>query len=344
MKKRKLRMRYPLALLGLCLSLGGCLAQDGPALPTKEPDLVVFTCQEDAVYMPILTEYRERTNLTIRVIHGTYPELEELIRTGTLDAECDIVFGVNAATLERTPDSWEAYTSPQAQYLSPDFYAADGLWTGFRVRPLVIMYNTKVVTYRELPEGWKSLLEPRWKGRIAFADPNLSDTCCEALNAAVRSAESSSPYLEAFLDNLEYSTFENLDAVNHTITEGRCFLGVTLEESAESLRQGGADVDYIYPGEGTGILIDSTAIVAGCRRPEAARDFVDFTVSKDVQHYLSTVIHRRPVRTDAPAPPNLSGLHQLPILSADAGELAEQYRRLLEEWNRLLGQHAEEGR
>lgn len=337
------RLQSCMALLGLVLTipLAGCRPGTAPALNTGMPDLVVFTYQEKAVYEPILKEYRERTGLSVQVVTGTYDELQERILAGTLDEDCDVVFGIHSATLEQTPDAWEPYISPLSTSLYQDFYSPDGLWTGFSALPLVIMYNTRVVTYRELPVGWKSLLEPRWSGQVAFMDPELSDTYAVALAAAMYAAGGpggiggGEKFAEDFLDNLEYRTFDSIGKVNSAIAEGRCFLGVTLEEKAESLRREGADVDYIYPMEGTFVLIDSSAVTAGCRNPEQARDFIDFTISKDVQHYLSSAFFRRSVRTDALTPSGLSHLTQLPLLHLAPYQMAGQYQAALEQWSRL---------
>ena len=51
------------------------------------------------------------------------------------------------------------------------------------------LYNTNVVTYRELPTGWDSLLEPRWKGRVAVPDPLKSDMAASVLTEAAKTVK-----------------------------------------------------------------------------------------------------------------------------------------------------------
>ena len=90
---------------------------------------------------------------------------------------------------EQTKEHWQVYKSPEAAFITDSFQCEDNRWTSFSALPLVIMYNTNVVTYRELPVGWNSLLEPRWKGRIAFVDPRRSDVYSAALVTAVHTWE-----------------------------------------------------------------------------------------------------------------------------------------------------------
>ena len=113
-------------------------------------------------------------------------------------------------------------------------------WTSFSALPLVIMYNTNVVTVTaNCRVGWNSVLEPRWKGRIAFVDPRRSDVYSAALVTAVHTWEKKGDYLERFMENLEYGTLNSMQEVNAGILDGRYSLGVTMEESARLCCQRG---------------------------------------------------------------------------------------------------------
>lgn len=65
--------------------------------------------------------------------------------------------------------------------------------------------------------------------------------------------------------------------------DGRYSVGVTSEEAAQALRVDGADVDYIYPEEGTVVVVDGTAIRRGCVHEEAAGQILEFTISRDAR-------------------------------------------------------------
>jgi len=298
-------------LLAGLLLFAGCRRQSEPALPDV-PDLVIFTSQEETVYAPIIKEYQERSGLNIQVTIGTFQELQHQIRENTLDEYCDVVFGTDAAVLECYQDFWEPHTSRSAANLTAGFTSAASRWTPFSVTSLVILYNTRVVTYRELPTDWSSLLEPRFKSRIAFMNPEMSDIYLTALSAAMYSTTQPSKYLADFAANLDYQTFHSLSAVTQAVTDGRCSVGVTPAETAEQLRRDGADVDYIFPAGASCICLDGSAVVLGCRNPEAARDFVDFTVSSDVQHILVDRLNRRSVRGDVAPLPGLKPIIRLP--------------------------------
>ena len=53
-----------------------------------------------------------------------------------------------------------------AEYRDPD-----DLWIGNNLHLLVILQNTKLVPDDQGPKSWADLLDPKWKGKIAFTDP-----------------------------------------------------------------------------------------------------------------------------------------------------------------------------
>ena len=330
----------------LCLFCTAVLSscQSGPetAPMPAVPDLVLYTAQEEEIYEPIIKEFEERTNLMVKVERGSSEEMTGRLEYEEERPDWDVVFGVGIETLEQSKEHWQVYKSPEAAFITESFQCEDNRWTSFSALPLVIMYNTNVVTYRELPVGWNSLLEPRWKGRIAFVDPRRSDVYSAALVTAVHTWEKRGDYLEQFMENLEYGTLNSMQEVNAGILDGWYSLGVTMEESAQALLSEGADVDYIYPQEGTTALPDGTAIVKGCSNPDAARQFLDFTVSRDTQRILVSDLNRRSVRSDVPPLPGLSPIGRLPLIEMDLEELTREKKDVLARWNGILSRR--EGR
>ena len=330
----------------LCLFCTSVLSscQSGPetAPMPAVPDLVLYTAQEEEIYEPIIKEFEERTNLMVKVERGSSEEMTGRLEDEEERPDWDVVFGVGIETLEQSKEHWQVYKSPEAAFITESFQCEDNRWTSFSALPLVIMYNTNVVTYRELPVGWNSLLEPRWKGRIAFMDPRRSYVYSAALVTAVHTWGKRGDYLEQFMENLEYGTLNSMQEVNAGILDGRYSLGVTMEESAQALLSEGADVDYIYPQEGTTALPDGTAIVKGCSNPDAARQFLDFTVSRDTQRILVSDLNRRSVRSDVPPLPGLSPIGRLPLIEMDLEELTREKKDVLARWNGILSRR--EGR
>lgn len=364
-----------LVALGLAVLLTGCGRRtETPEFPAKE-DLIVCTDLEAAVYEPVVKEFEERTGLSVKVLADTTDEIRsrfaqeqsEGSRDGSHGAQpgekkagrrpagkgsvlepakqqnWDLAFGVTTELLEAYSELWEPYESTQENMIAEKFRSQDYSWTGFSVLPLVIMYNTNVVTYRELPSGWESLLEPRWQGRVAFADPKVSDISQAALAAAVLASPEGENYPVSLAANLNYKVLDSLTQVNEGILDGRYSVGVTTEEAAQALRSSGADIDYIYPEDGTLVVLEGTAVRAGCGHKETAKQFLDFTAGKEVQKILSVSRSRRSVRTDVAAEKGMDPFDRLPFLDADSKMVSGEKREALAVWEEALRSSAGAG-
>lgn len=360
--------------LGIVGVMTGCEKKTQEAPILAQADLVIYAVQEPSVYEPVVKEFEERTNLVVDVCVGTTEELKQMLEhdraerenrevgkhrnDGSVQSVCkeqtdnqiqesyqeqqktldwDLVFGAGVETLEQLSDQWLSCENPQTESIIQEFASPDQTWTSFSALPLVIMYNTNVVTYRELPVGWESLLEPRWQGRVAFADPEQSDVSALALAAAMLSSQSGEDYMERLAENLNREVLKTVEQGNEGILDGRYSVGVTTEAAAQTLRSGGADVDYIYPEEGTAAVLDGTAVRAGSSHEGAAREFLDFTVSRDAQKIMSVSQNRRSVRMDAATETGLDPMEKLPLLEADQDTFSEAKQRAKALWQQAAG-------
>jgi iron(III) transport system substrate-binding protein len=323
-------MRIVLLFCGASM-LCSC-APEAESFPSPDFDLTIYTCQDASVYDPVIKEFQERTGKQIDVRTGSFSELEQELTDGTLAESCDLVFGADAATLTRYREFWQPYQCADTNILSDYCYDPEYYWTGFSTMIPVILYNTKVVTYRELPVSWNSLLEPRWKDRIAFVNPEASHDCAAALISAAVSSEEPDAYLDGLAANVTGSIFSTSAEAYDAVADGQCSIGIAREEDAAYLCRNNIDIDYIYPSEGVCLIPDGSAIVANCAHPEAAAEFLEFTISKDTQRILVSHLNRRSVRRDIASPAGLSALSNLTVYPLDYQAAASLRDRLLDRW------------
>lgn len=63
------------------------------------------------------------------------------------------------------------YRSPEAREIPAQFKAPESYWTGFSGRIRVILVNKDLVKPKDYPHGIFDLLDARWKGTFALANP-----------------------------------------------------------------------------------------------------------------------------------------------------------------------------
>ncbi|MDE7261233.1 MAG: extracellular solute-binding protein [Oscillospiraceae bacterium] len=325
-------------LLALLL-LSGCGGRDetdwSAFAPAEEDRLVIYTSHSASVYDPIVKEFEERTGVWVQVETGGTGELLERLEAEKDEPRCDLLFGGGVDSLTARKELFAPYVSPLAEEIVPAFLCAGGSWTPFSVLPVVLLYNPVLVRTNP-PDGWESLLDPVWKGRIAFADPTVSGSGYTAL-ATMLQALPGGGILEAFCRNLDGQTLsginEVMDVVAGAVAEGSCTVGVTVEPEALEAVRAGRDVALVYPKEGTSAAADGMAVVSGCAHEENARRFIDFALSVDVQRHLTLTCQRRSVRADLYVPPEETG--GLALAGYDLERAAAEREQILSIWRSL---------
>ncbi len=328
-------MKRVLALALMLLLLAGCgnAGELAAFAPDDAERLVIYTSHKEEVYGPIVKEFQQRTGIWVEVVTGGSGELLERIAMESDAPACDLMFGGGVESLAAYEDCFEPCTPAGVEFLRGVGLSADSLWTPFSSLPLVLIYNTRLVSEGEVT-GWADLLDPHWKGRIAFADPTVSGSSYTAALTLFSCIEGEDwEILAKLVANLDGGALSDSGDVVESVRSGSRYIGVTLEETA--LKQRSPEVGIVYPAEGTSAVPDGCALIKGARHPENARAFLDFVLDRDVQELLVSDLSRRSVRTDVHAPEDLPSEAELGIIDYDvhwAGSIKEEF---IARWSEL---------
>lgn len=331
-----MKRAFCIALL-FALLLSGCGdAGDVSAFAPDEADrLVIYTSHKEEVYGPIIKEFQQRTGIWVEVVTGGSNELLERIAMEAEAPACDLMFGGGVESLAAYEDCFEPCEPQDSERLRDVGLSEDKLWTPFSSLPLVLVYNTRLVSEDEV-RGWSDLLDPKWKGRIAFTDPTVSGSSYTAALTLFSCIEGDDwEILARLVANLDGGALSDSGDVVESVRSGSRYIGVTLEETALKWRS--PEVGIVYPEEGTSAVPDGCALIKGAEHPENARAFLDFVLSRDVQELLVSDLSRRSVRTDVHAPEDLPSEAELGIIDYDvhwAGSIKEEFIR---RWSELTG-------
>lgn len=321
----------------LLLMMQGCAAaapSSAAALPQTSSaplqTLVVYTSHPPEIYAPLIAEFEERTGIWVDVVTGGTQELIAKMSDPETVPAADILFGGGVDSLEAAKELFEPYQCPETDALAEEVAQnAEGRWNPFSAAPLVLVYNTKLIGAKYAPLSWNSLLGSRWQGRIAFANPEISGSSYTAL--ATMSQLYGADYIAEFAENLGGNLLESSGEALEKVADGTFPIGIAQESTVKQKMAEGANLNYVYPHDGTGIVPDGIAIAAGTEQPENARRFVDYMLSADVQAYLAQQLGRASVRADlAGAEPE--ALNNQWKMEYDIKAAAEEKEDLLRVW------------
>ena len=299
--------------------------------PDESMRLTIYTSHKEEVYMPIVREFEERTGIWVDVITGGTNELLERIESQQDNVEADVMFGGGVESLKAYEHCFSPYVVGSSGSIREPHQAEDAVWTPFSALPVVLIYNTKLVSPDKIT-GWSSLSDPIFRGRIAFADPAISGSSFTALATQILAGNSMGKTLATLAENLQGKTLSSSGDVLNAVVDGSCLVGITLEETALKYIAAGADLAMVYPEEGTSCVPDASAIVKGAPHSENAKIFLDFTVSYEVQQMLSESSYRRPVRSDIPAGESLLPLQDIVLVDYDIDWACKNRDVILSDW------------
>ncbi len=187
-----------------------------------------------------------------------------------------------------------SYYSPQREAISDALNDSEGFWSGYYINPYVLGYSTTLVNEEEIPKSYDELLEPRWKGnRIAI------DSTAHGLLRGLAAAwgeDKAVAYLKRLADQQPVMARASITAVDslHTGNVAMVIARAPVIQGYKKKLQSPIDWVSLEP---TVAQLDAVMLSAQSPRPNAARLFVDFVLSKEGQSALAGV-QQIPVRRD----------------------------------------------
>ena len=324
-------------LLSICV-LSGCSGKESDSIdygPSEENKLVVYTSHKGEIWKPIVREFEERYGIWVDVYEGGTSELLEKIEEGGTGA--DVMFGGGIESLTAFKDSFLSYKVKGQEYISHKYISGEDFYTPFSSLPIVLVYNPKLVSYGEV-SSWGDLLDEKFKGKIAFADPERSGSSFTALVTMLKALPGDDEeVLKAFAKNLDGKVSQSSGKALESVCDGEASVGISIEETAFKRISEDKELKVVYPKDGTSCVPDGTAIIKDCPHRENAELFVDFTVSKAVQKLLTDKLMRRSIRIDTTVNPPLAVLNKIKLIAYNAEKAGENRDILLSSWNFFLG-------
>jgi len=334
-------MRISWLLLVFCLAIASAFASGGVEGSHPFVDdsaaLVIYSPHEELPAMTSIKEFEERTGIEVRVVFAGTGELVDRIRKEQDEGKpsCDLLWGGGAESLAANRDLFLPYKSTIDDLVSSQDKDPEGYWIGESPVPVVIMYNTTLIAPEEVPERWSDLLDPKWKGKVAFANPEKSGSAYTILCTMLLALKGWDA-IPRFAQNLDGKTMDGSAMVYQEVADGQYYIGLTQEKSAKLMLEEGKKVGIAYPAEGTSAVDDAIAMVKGVRHVEEAKAFIEFVLGTPNQKMMARLFNRRPVRRDLAPPEGLPEMKDIPLVPYDLSWASGSKKDILEHWNEVL--------
>jgi iron(III) transport system substrate-binding protein len=290
-----------------------------PALGQSK--VIVYSANEANLNRYVFEAFTRETGIVVEQVEGGSGVIIRRLVSERERPLGDTVWGVSRTLLQANRTLFASYASKNKDAVPSQFRDSDDRWLGTNVHLLVLLQNTRLVPSDAGPKGWGDLLDPKWKGKIAFTDPANSGSAYSNVTMLVQLWGPGEPGWEKvsrLLGNTKVLNRSSL--VFQGVGNGEFPLGMSLEYAGIQWAANGAPVKVIYPQDGTIAQMEGVAVIRGGPNPEAAKQFVDYVSRKDVREMILRFAFRRPARQDldlSAIPGQMPSLSQVKIVDYD---------------------------
>lgn len=179
------------------------------------------------------------------------------------------------------------YESPSYELFPRTSRDPEGLLSPpYRVTPVGIVFNTRLVPREQAPKSYLDLTDPRWQGRIGMADPTFSIFSATWL---VNLRRYLGPQWQGFVERLAQNVGaleESTLTVVSKVGAGEQPVGISHLNFMYLLLKQGAPLDYVRTDP---VLADGQLAAVGreAPHPNAARLFIETLMSRASMHALA---------------------------------------------------------
>jgi iron(III) transport system substrate-binding protein len=207
------------------------------------------------------------------------------------------------------------------------FYDKEAGWVAMRATGIALMYNASLLNKEDAPKSWKELVDRKWKGKIAMADPTRAGSSFSFLYAMWKLY--GVDYLKELGKNDILVVGEG-GGTRIALANGERALSPVSEYDAFRLKKEGLPVDVIWPTDGTIMVPAPLALVKGSLNPDAALLFAKYILSKEGQEILTKAIYSWSAHKSVAAPEMKPELNQVKLLEFDWRKAEKEKNTLLD--------------
>jgi len=280
------------------LSLG-CVTLALAGIAHAQQKLVIYTSNDSTLNELVSAAFGKETGIQVDMISAGSGVVVKRIQSEKDRPQGDIIWGVSRSLLETNKAYFAPYASKNIDAIPAEYRDPANLWIGNNLHLLVITQNTKAMPEAEGPKSWNDLLDPKYKGNIAFTDPANSGSAYSTVTMLVDlwgGGDAGWNKMKALFANMKVLNRSSL--VFQGVGNGEYPLGISLEYAGYLWASNGAPVKTIYPAEGTYAAMEGVAIIKGGPNTESAKKFVDWINRKDTREMILKATFRRPTRKD----------------------------------------------
>ncbi|RNB77136.1 ABC transporter substrate-binding protein [Brevibacillus panacihumi] len=298
----------------------------------------------------IFKKFNEKyPNVKLTYVSGVSTEIVAKVKAQQNAPQIDIAI-IEGGEQEkgRLEGLWEPLKEeeiPNMKNISQDLAVKDNSGATVNFTPMGISYNTEIVKEKNLPvpTSWNDLAKPEMKGNITMTDV-ASNFGRSAMIMMAYANGGSEKDIEAGFEKMGtiagyMPTFAKSAAQLQQNLQNKT-AAYTTWTMARSLTQkdAGLPIEFVFPQEGGNLVPTIASLVKNAKHPEAAKAFIDFLLTDEVQTMYATKLYYNP-STNVALPEEVAKsleFDRSKVVAFDYQVISDQMAAWLDRFNREI--------
>ena len=276
-------------------------------------ELNVYSARHYDADYEIYKKFEAQTGIKIKHTTARAPELIKRLQLEGKDSPADIFITADVSNLTEAKNA--NILAPVDSKVLKDIIPAnlrdkDDMWFSITKRARIIAYNKNANVDLNLVKTYEDLAKPELKGKVLMRSGTAaySKTLLASI-IANDGKEEAKKWAKGVLDNLAMApkggdrdqAKQMIAGVAPFAVMNTYYIGLLKTSKDPKDREVGNSIGIIFPnqdGRGAHINVSGIAMTASSKNQDAAKKFMEFMLSKDVQTMLTNINYEFPVRSD----------------------------------------------
>ena len=341
------RIRKGIGVLTASLLMSVLLAMPSRG-QTKQPVIVYVALSVDSLNEVKTELERDNPDIDIRWVYANSGILTARLLAERSNPVADVIWGVSVASIELFDrlGMLEPHSPKGLENVKPTFRdpRTPPHWVGNYVYSSAICFNTDEGRKRGLPapKGWQDLANEAYAGQITMGNPNSTGTGLLMVAAWLQLFGEAGgwEFMEKLHKNIAVYTTSGSKPCTYAAT-GEFSIGLAIEGRASEMMEKGAPIEPIFPREGLGWDIDTSAIIKKGGDMQAARRVLDWSISPRAGAIYARISSIVALNFEYPKPPGIPRDIEERLIENDLEWVSRNRDRILSEWRRRFESKSE---
>ncbi|MGF7057808.1 ABC transporter substrate-binding protein [Brassicibacter mesophilus] len=294
-------------------------------------------------YKELFDKFTEKTGVKVEFVSMSSGELLSRTKAEGGKPMADFWFGggLDAFMQAKKDGLLEAYKSPATEDIPDQYKDSDGYWVAKGMTIVGFIVNNEVIAENNLPmpTSWKDLTNPVYKDEIIMSNPAISGTNYAVVNGLLQAMgnEKGWKFFEELDKNIPYYGKRGKDP-QLKATEGEAAIGITYIDKSIFDLQEERNMTVVYPEDGIPWVPEGMAIFKNAENLEAAKLFMDWIFSKEIQSEMAKLDGKDSAMMVKPDVEGLDlGVPKDRLLKLNLSSFGDDRETILTKWGKLVG-------